>query len=242
MRLVIKLGGRDYVPVRAIPFVTDHMFRARDIPHLFAYPDFYADAEHDFVMTPYTVSLAGRRRVADRGFFEYLDRILDGAGPQEEAEILDQLPDATVVDKLKLWEFFNFLRRCDAERDGQDSVPRQWREEVDLIPKMAPRIARGFNPALFRETPRCNSRAAQLAALDDLVQIIERGARQTQKPFDRASMPGTKAQLIEEITRRHPGLSRASATLADQLHEIGLRWRQGARAIEPYWPADYLGP
>lgn len=243
MKLVIQLGKENYVPVRAIPFVTDHLFSARDVPALLAYPERYADAEHDFVLTPYTINAIGQLRMADRGLFASLDIAGVAAGLGDEAEGLEALPDGTVVEARRLRYFFDYLRRRRAEGAGQECrPPLHWLEDAEITTEIATCIARGFNPVLFRASPRRNSRVVQLAALEDLVRRIELGAGRLGEPFDRNSMPGTKAQLIREIVTRHPSLTRAPATLADQLHELGLRWRQGARAVEPYWIADVVGP
>jgi len=243
MKLVIRMGNRSYIPIRAIPIVTDHLFRARDIPALFAYPEHYADAEHDFVVTPYTINAVGQIRIADRGYFECLDKAWNVAAPEDEAGALEALPESTVVPADELRHFFNFLRRRDAGSPAQDKqYLRQWLEEADITPEMESRIARGFSQVLFRISSRRNSKVVQLAALEQLIQSIDRGARRANRPFDRTLMPGTKAQLVHEIRHRHPGLSRSPATLADHLHELGLRWRQGAREIRPYWPSEFLGP
>jgi hypothetical protein len=228
MSLMIKAQGRRFLPLRAVPFVTDGLIDLPTIAHMFDDPEAFCDAQHDAVLCALKPQLSGKPLPVPR---EPLTRCINAAGSCANA-LANPALAGLVVDAVAVKALHDVLvhELGVHGRLPADAAPPVWNESPVLEASDRAVVLEKLPPQFMPAPSRVNSKADRLERILAAVDKAEEKALAAGVRFDRTELPGTKAQFTRLLASFDRAITaRARATLHDHYFEAGLRWKQGSK-------------
>ena len=228
MRLSIEVDERTYIPLAAIPYITDGFFTQREAIGLIAIPDYLCDCYGGLPLPALRVSSFGRLIYADN---EELARLATICFADRRDPPLRMIADF-VVPEEDLRELMERVAKASAngvDRERGDPST-QWDVEARLPKRVWEAVFKGIPQlTLDLQVPRANSADAMKERVKSAVDQISARAEMHGVPFDPHQLLGYKRQFIEILHKVDPRIARADTTLHAYLKDLGLCWKQGSR-------------
>lgn len=221
MSLVISIEGQEYLPIRSIPAVTSQVIDQRLLASMIGNYEHWIDGDYREIVTAFLMTVGGKLLPLNHSAFAAAAR----------ASLLDDTsqiaPSGCVVPKVAVKEKFDIHVYQIWHRFPSSARPGAiWNEDPVLTPAEKTKIFDGL------AIPRSNGRHQVPEQLELTMRSVEAQLLMKQVVIDRRQLPGQKAAWMEILQKRAPAAIRSESVFKDYLHELGLRWRQGARQSE----------
>ncbi len=213
---IVEFNDEQYIPVRAIPFVTGNYIKPSSVPKLLAGNDIY------FSASSYRMLEDNLELVAER---EWL-----GIGPVEK---FDDLP-AGIVIKLKDLNrvIFELYQAPLLPIDPDDPI----RHEAFSIPNTGALLSEQQLKQVMAgltmfSSSRRNSGDAKRKRILDAFQAVQSICEIKNVKFTRDHIPGQKFQLYKCLQLIEPDITMELSTFGGKEYagKLGLRWKQGEK-------------
>jgi hypothetical protein len=230
MKVAIPINGKNYVPIAAVPYITQGKVSACTVLQMLLMPEAYRDAEHDVELKAYELMRAGDLSLAVRVDAKKISAMAQNCFWDRREPNLS-LIGGMIVSAPDLGELMTthaFREQAARLQIKTDDIPR-----LNLDPEIPWDVAVQIWAQLpLRpefEVQRKNDRqrlADRIAAAMDLA--LERLA-QGGMVLSAKDLPGRKQDWQMILQSLDAKISMSRATLATYLRELGFKFRRGAK-------------
>ena len=218
MSHAIQLAGVEYVPLHAVPYITDHYLNMDTLTSMISDPESYCTQDYDAILTA--------SRVNARGSLVRPPYLSFQGKPKN-------VPLDVIVRVEMVREMFDMLVYEHGKNGHLGGRFPIWDLNAQLPLPLAQEIKKHVLSPLTRCTTRANSASAKLRALRSALARVVADAEKAGLLLDLNNLPGRKSDLLRILVRIDPSIHMAVDTFDSHYKKkLGLRWRQGSK------PAD----
>ena len=219
----MSINGEEYLPIRSVPAVTSDVIDQRLLASMIGNYENWVGDGYQEVISAFSLRQDGKLLPLSHGLFAAATNAHRSSGSLQIA------PAGCVVRKRAVKEKYDiFVCEIWPRSPASIKLDAVWNEDPTLTSIERARIFEGL------VLPRSNSRAQVLELLERTMISVEARLLLKGIAIDRSGMLGQKVDWISILQELAPTATRSKPVFEDYLHDLGLRWRQGAARREIY--------
>lgn len=216
MSLAIQILGTDYVPLAAIPHITDQFLSADTLADMLCNPENYCDANYETILAAYKVTDTGQTVTIPYACFN-------------DSEFALRCDIVVELERFQsMYQMLGYELGVNGKLAGR--LPN-WNMDVVLPPALSKAITRCIAIPVGRGSQRANSKMKKLQQLRTAIAQIQSDAFQYGIALDLKNLPGRKVDFLAVLVHLDKSVVMSTATFdSHYAQSLGLRWRQGSKA------------
>lgn len=229
MSITFLVQGREFIPLAAVPVVTDGVISEADIVRILANAEAFADPDHELMPIVLVIDPKGQVQAPSDGYFRRWMPPTMGRPPHIP------LKDAAsvLVRKHELKALFGLLKAADTSSGPSRSSRAKWDEDRTMPEEVAAAIRDHCFKYLSPIRRRKDSRMATEDRVRDAIKKIEKRAQENGVSLDRRQLPGVRRDFLAIVKQVDPTIRIGEGTFnKSYVPKLGIAWRKGAKPMD----------